>query len=245
MAAKLTLSTKDMNTLRVVNAGNAVAPQDLTTLSQLTTGLSAQQAYTDAAVAGLASGQILKGAVRAAVSTNINLAAPGATLDGLAANPNEIFLLTGQTTGLQNGPYVFNGAAVPMTRAPNWDTAGEAVVGSYWIVAEGSQADKIALMTNDTFTLNTTTATFKFFNALAGNAYETYSTTTPAISAGGTGTITHNLNTRKVTVTLIRVASPYDEVDIRAERTTVNTVSLLPDVAVASGEYDVLVTKVP
>jgi hypothetical protein len=245
VAAKQAYSAKDMNGQRIVNQGDGVAAQDSATLTQVQQAQSAAQAYTDSAVAGLASGQVSKGLVRAAVATNVNIAAPGTTLDGLTAANNEIFLLYGQTTGSQNGPYRYNGAAVPMTRATNWDTAGEAVVGSYWIVAEGSQADKFALLTNDTFTLGTTTATFKFFNALSGGAYESFAGTTPAISAGGTGTITHNLNSRRVGVQVVRVASPYDEVDVRIERTTVNTVSLLPDVAVASGEFDVLVWKIP
>lgn len=245
MAAKQALSAKDMNTQRIINLGNGVAAQDAVALSQLQSGLSAQQAYTDAAVAGLASGQVTKGAVRAAVATNVNIASPGSSLDGLTPALNEVFLLYGQTTGTQNGPYVYNGAAVPMTRATNWDTTAEAVPGSYWIVLEGSQADKFALMTNDTFTLGTSTLTLKFFNALAGGAYESFAATTPAISAGGTGTITHNLNSRRVGVQVVRAASPFDEVEVRVERATVNTVNLLPDVAVAAGEFDVLVWKIP
>jgi hypothetical protein len=243
VAAKQAISAKDMGTAKIVNMGNGSSAQDAATFGQVQSAQSAAQSYTDAAVAGLASGQVQKGAVRAAVGTNVNLASPGSTLDGLTAANGEIFWLYGQTTGAQNGPYVFNGAGVAMTRATNWDTAGEAVVGSYWIVLEGSQADKFLLLTNDTFTLGVTTAAVTFFNALTGGAYNSFAGNTPAISAGGTGTVTHNLNSRDVGVQVVRTASPFDEVEVRVERTTVNTVSLLPDVAVSSGEYRVLVWK--
>lgn len=205
---------------------------------------AATRNYVDTQLAGVTSGQILKGDVRAVVTTNVNISSPGATLDGLAASAGDVFLLTAQTTGTQNGPYVWNGAAVPMTRATNWDTSGEAVRGSYWVIREGSKADQFALLTNDTnVTIGTTTPTFTYIAAQSG-AVNGYTTTSPSTSAGGTWTVTHNLNSRYVLAQVARVGSPYDFVDVRIERTTVNTLSVLPDVAMASGEYEVMVYKV-
>lgn len=244
MAAKEAYSAKDMHTNRIINLGDGVAAQDAATFGQVQSAQSAAQTYTDNAVAGLSSGQVLKGSVRAVVSSNVTLASPGATLDGLTAANGEIFLLTAQTTGTENGPYVFNGAGSPMTRATNWDTVGEAVVGSYWVVREGSQADKFALLTNDTFTLGSSTATFVYFAALAGGAYNSFNGAVPATSAGGSGVVTHNLNSRNVAIQVYRTASPYDDVDVRVERTTVNTVTVLPDVAISSGEFTLLAWKV-
>jgi hypothetical protein len=127
---------------------------------------AATKNYVDVLLAGIASGQVLKGAVRAAVTTNVTISSPGSTLDGLTAANGEIFLLTGQSTGSQNGPYVFNGSGSAMTRATNWDTSAEAVLGSYWIVQAGTNADTFALLTNDTaITLGTTTPTFTFRGA--------------------------------------------------------------------------------
>ena len=135
--------------------------QKITALLDPTTAQeAATKNYVDSQIAGVASGQVLKGSVRVATSTNVNLAAPGAAIDGVTLTNGDLFLAMGQTTGAQNGPYVFNGAAAAATRALNWDSAPEAVIGSYWVVAEGTNADKFALMTNDTFTFNTTTATF-------------------------------------------------------------------------------------
>jgi hypothetical protein len=243
MAAKSALSTKDMGTNRIINLGNGVDPQDAAAYGQVQAAQSAAQAYTDSAIAGLASGQVLKGSVRAAVSTNVNLAAPGATLDGLTAANGEVYLLTAQTTGSQGGPYVFNGAAVPMTRATNWDTAGEAVVGSYWVVREGTQADRFALLTNDSFTLGTTTPTFTFTPIAAGGGTNGFAGAIPAASAGGTATVTHNLNTQDLIVQVRRTASPFDYVDIRMDAATVNTVNFLPDIAIGAGEFRALIRK--
>lgn len=244
MAAKQAYSAKDMNGQRIVGLGTPSAANDAARLTDVQSAQSAAQAYTDTQLAGLASGQVLKGSVRAAVSTNVTLSAPGATLDGLTAANGEVYLLTGQTTGSENGPYVYNGAAAAMTRAANWNDPAETVVGSYWVVREGTQADKFALLTNDTFTLGTTAATFAFFSAITGGAYNSFAGAVPAALSGGTATVTHNLNSRDVGVTIVRTASPYDEIEVRVERPTVNTIAVLPDAAIGSGEFRALVWKV-
>jgi hypothetical protein len=127
---------------------------------------AATKHYVDQALAGLASGQVIKGSVRVAVDSNVTLSAPGASLDSVALSNGDIALLVGQTDGTEDGPYTFNGAASPLTRAPNWDTDTEAALGSYWVVREGTYADNYALLTNDTaITLGTTSLTFQFIGA--------------------------------------------------------------------------------
>lgn len=56
-------------------------------------------------------------------------------------------------------------------------------------------------------------------------------------------TVTHNLGTRDVAVSLYRSASPYDEVIVDNERTTTNTVTLKFSEAPSSNEYRVVVRK--
>jgi hypothetical protein len=128
-----------------------------------------------------------------------------------------------------------------MNRATNWDVTGEAVVGSYWIVREGSNADKFALLTNDTFTLATTTAAFTYVGmATAPNVPVEQDCGNGALTSFA---ITHNFGTRAVTVLVYRVASPYDEVDVAVERTDLNTITLKPDAVWATNEFHAVVGK--
>lgn len=123
----------------------------------------ATRGWVESQLAGLSSGQILKGAVRVAATTNINIASPGATIDGVTMVNGDVVLLTGQTNAAQNGPYVWTGATEGMNRAPNWDSQAEAQLGSYWIVREGNNADTFAMLTNDgAITLGTTNLVFAF-----------------------------------------------------------------------------------
>jgi hypothetical protein len=136
-------------------------------LTNVTDPGSAQDAatknYVDTQIAGLTSGQVTKGAVKVGAGSNISLSSPGATIDGVSMSSGDIVLLTAQTTGSQNGPYVWTGASSTLTRATNWDTSGKAVLGSYWVVEQGSHADSYALLTNDTaITLGTDTPAFTF-----------------------------------------------------------------------------------
>jgi len=192
-------------------------------------------------IAFLSSGQTLKGTVRAVAATNVNLASAPATIDGVTPTNGDVFLLAGQTTGSQNGPYVWTATGATMARAQNWSTTATAIVGSYWIVLQGTQADKFALMTNDTFTLNTTTAAFIYVGV-------TTAATAPVEQDCGNGAatsfaITHSFGTRAVNVMVYRVASPFDEVDVYVEHTDLNTVTLKPDAVWATNEFHAVVSK--
>lgn len=106
-----------------------------------------------------------KGNARAAATANINIAAPGTVIDGvtLSLTPTaDIVLLPAQTTGSQNGLYVFNGAASPMTRATNADISAEVTTGLFVYVSEGTVNASVGftLVTPAPITLGTTALTF-------------------------------------------------------------------------------------
>jgi hypothetical protein len=73
------------------------------------------------------------------------------------------FLDKDNATAASRGIYVWNGAAVPATRAPDADGAGELLSGMLVTVSEGTvNADSIwMLTTNDPITIGTTALTFK------------------------------------------------------------------------------------
>lgn len=106
-----------------------------------------------------------RGRARVASVANINLAAPGAALNGVAMVAGDIFLAKDQTAPAENGPYVWNGAAVAATRSPEYDTWVE-FPGSQIAVAEGTvDADTLWLCTsNDGGTLGVTAISWAKFN---------------------------------------------------------------------------------
>jgi hypothetical protein len=84
----------------------------------------------------------------------VNLAAPGAAIDGITMTAGDRFLARAQTAPAENGIYIWNGAAVAATRAPDADTFGEleqAVVG----VEEGADAGVSYRQTSVNFVLGT------------------------------------------------------------------------------------------
>lgn len=219
----------------------------LTSVATPSTGTdAANKSYVDSSIATLSAGLVFKGAVLVASASNVSVTSAPSTVDSVApASGVDVVLLTGQTTGSENGPWVWSGAGSAMTRPSNWDATTEAVPGSLWVVQRGTYDNQLAILSNDAFTLGTTTGTFVFLNPAAASDNDSgYTTTSPSVSAGSTWTVTHNLNSRAVIVAVYRTASPYDEVSVYTTRDAVNTVGITPDIAMASGEYTVVVSKV-
>lgn len=77
------------------------------------------------AINALIKGGDYKDSVRVASTAAINLAAPGANIDGVAMVAGDRFLEKDNATLANRGIYIWNGAAVPATRALDADTGAE------------------------------------------------------------------------------------------------------------------------
>jgi len=77
------------------------------------------------AIERMVKGGDYKESVRAASTAAINLAAPGANIDGVAMVAGNRFLEKDNATLANRGIYIWNGAAVPATRAEDADNGVE------------------------------------------------------------------------------------------------------------------------
>lgn len=151
------LTTLDFQSIgKINNLPDAVNAQDPATLAQLR-----------AAIEGLAQ----KDDVRVRTASNISLASPGATLDGVTMAVNDRVLVAGQTAGAENGIYLWNGAAVPMTRAADASTGGE-LLSALVPVTEGTSAGTVWRQTAVNITLGTTAIAFVVFGTVSPPASE-------------------------------------------------------------------------
>jgi hypothetical protein len=93
------------------------------------------KSYVDSLIEGLA----WKDSCRVATQSNLNLASPGATIDGITMASQDRVLVRAQSTASENGIYVWNGAAVAATRALDASTFPE-LEQAVTTVEEGTSA---------------------------------------------------------------------------------------------------------
>lgn len=176
---------------KITNLHDGTAAQDAATMNNLAN-----------AIASAINGLDWKNSARVAVATpaaSVNLASPGAALDGVTLAAGDRVLLANQTPASANGIYIFNGAAVAMTRATDADANAEITSGMSVPIEEGSKADTFGMLTtNNPIVLGTTALTFTFIalgTVYTGTAPISVSSniislTTVPIGSGGTGQIT-------------------------------------------------------
>lgn len=113
MANQRVLTDLDFsNSAGIVNLPNGVNPGDAVNFAQL------QAAIQSIVIA-------FKDEVRVASTGNVDIANPPATIDGVTLAAGDRILLKDQTSALQNGIYVYNGSATPLTRATDADDFDE------------------------------------------------------------------------------------------------------------------------
>ena len=230
------------------------------------------KSYVDSAVEGLA----WKDSARVATQSNINLASPGATIDGVTMASQDRVLVRNQSTQSQNGIYVWNGASTALTRSLDASTFAE-LEQAIITVEEGTDAGTTWRQTQINGVIDTNNVIFSSFAAAAPAASETTAgiaeiATQAEVDAGtddariitplklatwsgrirkyaasfgdGSATsyvITHNFNTRDVTVVVFPNSGTYDNVEVDVGRTSVNEVTLVFATAPASNAYRVVV----
>jgi hypothetical protein len=233
----------------------------------------ATKAYVDALVNGLG----WKDDARVYMTTNVTVSSPGATLDSLTMAAGDRVVLAGQTTAAENGIYVWNAAATPMTRTADMTSSAQfnaAVV----TIDSGTNAGTTWRQTAVNPTVGTTSIAWTAF----GTAAPAASTSTAGVAALATQTevdagavtnkivtpqtlaawaskplrfaadvgdgsstsitITHNLGTKDVHVTLYRKSGNFDEVIPDKQHATTNTVVLVFASAPSSAQFRCVVT---
>lgn len=252
------------------NTANTLALRDANGRFQAADPSAAQDVATKAYVDAIQQGIAWKASVRAATTTAGTLAssfANGSVVDGVTLATGDRILIKNQSTTSENGIYTVNSSGAP-TRATDADTAAELKQAAVFVQEGTTNSDTGWVCTVDgAITVGTTGLTFVQFTSASVNfasaaEAEAKSLTNKAvppsaltnfgrvyttqITGDGTTTswtVTHNLNTRAVNVSISEAASPYDEVVTGNSRTTVNAIAIVTDTPFANGVvYDVMVT---
>jgi len=190
-------SSVSMNSQRFTSLSDPTQAQD-----------AATKAYADALIA---TGNN-KGTVRAAATANVIVSNPGtSTFDGVTLTSGDLLLLKDQSTGSQNGLYVFNGSGSALTRATNADTSAEVKAGLFVFVSEGTANGNngFTLITDDPITLGSTSLTF------------TQTSGAGQITAGAG--LTKTGNTLDVVGTSGRIVANTDSIDLASGIATPGT----------------------
>jgi len=156
MSQQIKTSLDFVNEGTIINLPDGVNPQDAATVAQL-----------NSAIEGLSD----KGSARVASVSNINIASPGATLDGITMAANDRALLKDQTTASENGIYIWNGATVTMTRSLDANTSDEleqAVIS----IQEGTNTSTTWRQTSVNFVLGTGSVNWIPFGTAVSSASE-------------------------------------------------------------------------
>jgi hypothetical protein len=144
-----------------------------TFIANLPTPTDPAHAVSKSYVDTIFGGWAWKDAARVASTGNINLAAPGATIDGVTLANGDRVLVKDQTTGSQNGIYIFNGAASPMTRSSDADAAAEFEAAKIGVEEGTTNAGTQWKQTVVNLTLDTTTIIWQSDDAAVPTATET------------------------------------------------------------------------
>ena len=160
-----TISTQNANGSLVLSpngTGTVTVPSGYKDRSGFGATSLVSKEYVDAVKVGLD----FKDSVRVASTATVNISSAPAAIDGVTLSSDDRVLLKNQSTGSQNGIYVFNGAGSAMTRATDADADAEVTAGMFVFVEEGTaNADNGYVLTTDgSITVGSTSLTFTQFS---------------------------------------------------------------------------------
>jgi hypothetical protein len=189
---------------------NAVSA-DVEGLGEDVTGLAADVAALptveemNAAIAAAIVGKVQFIASFAEMAGNVTLNGQQ-TIDGQSTGDSSLVLLGGQTDPIENGLWVTNNTASPWTR-PASSPTGTDFAGVYVSVAGGStNGDKLFRCTNNVGAgvVGTSGLVFDEFNEATGGSgsASSYNGTITGDGSASLFTVTHNLGTNKVSVSV-------------------------------------------
>lgn len=127
---QMAAATSDLNLggKKATNVGDPASATD-----------AANKGYVDTTVNNARAGISVKDPVRVVASGNVNLASPGASIDGVTMAQDDRFLAPDQSTGSESGIYQYKGASSAAVRAYDAQP-GDVVDGTVVAVAEGAAA---------------------------------------------------------------------------------------------------------
>ena len=202
------ISTTNSNgnlTLSPNGTGTVTVPSGYKDRSGFGATSLATKEYVDAVKTGLD----FKDSVRVASTANVDESSAPAAIDGVTLSSGDRVLLKNQSTGSENGIYVFNGSGSAMTRATDADADAEVTSGLYVFVEAGTANSDtgFVLTTDGSITVGSTALTFTQFSGAgqitAGDAL-TKSGNTLNVAVGNTIQATSDvLNIKGVTSTAV------------------------------------------
>jgi hypothetical protein len=202
------ISTTNSNgnlTLSPNGTGTVTVPSGYKDRSGFGATSLATKEYVDAVKTGLD----FKDSVRVASTANVDESSAPAAIDGVTLSSGDRVLLKNQSTGSENGIYVFNGSGSAMTRATDADADAEVTSGLYVFVEAGTvNSDTGFVLTTDgSITVGSTALTFTQFSGAgqitAGDAL-TKSGNTLNVAVGNTIQASSDiLNIKGVTSTAV------------------------------------------
>ncbi len=148
--------------------------QSVNRILNLPAAIAAGQPVTFEQLQSLLEGLAFKDNARVATQANINLASPGAAIDGVTMVANDRVLVKANTVQTENGIYLWTGAASAMVRAADASTFDE-LESAIVTIDEGTDAGKSFRQTQVNGVIGTNNVVWASFGTGASQATETLS----------------------------------------------------------------------